>query len=476
MSPPLVSPARYASTTPPAAGFLDGARRALTGSADTPLVLLGNFEVEDEWAKGESGLPALAGRGSAALVNRMDEFALLLAGPRDHVVLKSPPDPDHLEHLASLGIALPAVLVTDVQDPAHSVTVDALRSPRLLAALRELGRQGARLLPHGQSALEDELCALTGLASALPPSPLVKSVNSKIYSRRLAAELGLPLARGWECGTIGEFEAAAGEAARLCLEQGRRIGVKDAFGVSGKGIAVLDDSRRLHQLVRMVARGAARRGDDRVSLVIEEWADKVTDLNYHFTVGLDGRVRFDFVKEALTENGVHKGHRFPARLPAEHTAAVTEAAARIGERLAADGFHGVVGVDAMVTRDRGLLPVLEINARNNMSTYQTSLQERFMRPGTVALARQYELSPASPVSFARLRDRLGDLLLDPVTGRGLIVNNFATVNAAAATAGPDGRRWNGRLYGLLLARSAAELTAYDRAVTDAVRKETHPDD
>jgi hypothetical protein len=135
----------------------------------------------------------------------------------------------------------------------------------------------------------------------------------------------------------------------------------------------------------------------------------------------------------------------------------------------------VVGVDAMLTRDRGLLPLLEINARNNMSTYQTSLQERFMRPGSTALARQYELSPTTRVSFARLRDRLGDLLLDPATGRGLIINNFATVNAAAP-ADPDGRPWTGRLYGLLLAGSTAELDALDRAVAEAVRKETNPDD
>ena len=475
MSPPLMSPERRAPAPPPVTGFLDGARSALTGAAGTPLVLLGNFEVEDEWARGEAGLPAPAGRNSAAVVNRMDEFALLLAGPGDHVVLKSAPDPDYLEHLASLGIELPSVLVTDVQDPAHSVTVDALRSPRLLAALRELAGRGARLLPHGQSALEDELCARTGLPSALPPSALVKSVNSKIYSRRLAAELGLPLARGWECETVGRFEEAAEEAAALCVDRGRRVGVKDAYGVSGKGIAVIDDSRRLRQLVRMVARGATRRGDDRIALVIEEWADKTTDLNYHFTVGRDGSTRFDFLKEALTENGVHKGHRFPARTDPEHVAAVTDAAARIGARLAADGFHGVVGVDAMLTRDRGLLPLLEINARNNMSTYQTSLQERFMRPGTVALARHYELSPTARVSFARLRDRLGDLLLDPATGRGLIINNFATVNAAAP-ADPDGRPWTGRLYGLLLAGSAAELNALDRAVAEAVRKETDPDD
>ncbi|WDZ83425.1 ATP-grasp domain-containing protein [Micromonospora cathayae] len=457
--------------SPPHPTFLDGVKSACTGDAGTPFVLIGNFEVEDEWARDEVGLPTVGGRASTAIVNRMDEFAVLLAGPGDHVVLKSAPDPDYLAWLAAIGIDLPTILLTDRSDPAATVSEDALRSPNLQAALRELAGTGAHLLPHGQSALEDQLCASTGLAPALPPVPVVKAVNSKIYSRRVAKELGLPLATGWECETVAEFAAAATEAA-VSVAAGRKVGVKDAYGVSGKGIVVVEDPRRLDQLVRMVARRADKTGDQRISLVLEEWADKALDLNYHFTVGRDGSVRFDFVKEALTENGVHKGHRIPARISAAHAAQLMDAADRLGARLHADGFHGVVGVDAITTTDGGLLPVLEINARNNMSTYQTALQERFMGPDTVALARQYDLSLTAPVGFAALRDQLGDLLFDPARGTGLLVNNFATVNAAAPGPDDDPRPFAGRLYGLLLARSEQELTDLDTAVVATVRKET----
>ncbi|WP_428965211.1 preATP grasp domain-containing protein [Micromonospora fluostatini] len=455
---------------PPYPSFLAGVKSACTGSADTPFVLLGNFEVEDEWARDEVGLPTVGGRSSTAIVNRMDEFAVLLAGPGDHVVLKSAPDPDYLAYLTDLGIALPTILVTDRSDPAATVSEDALRSPRLQAALRDLAGTGAHLLPHGMSTLEARLCEVTGLAPALPPVPVVKAVNSKVYSRRVARELGLPLAVGWECETVAEFAEAAKEAARS-VAAGRRVGVKDAYGVSGKGIVVVEDPRRLDQLVRMVTRRAEKTGDQRIALVLEEWADKALDLNYHFTVGRDGSVRFDFVKEALTENGAHKGHRIPARISAAHTAQLVETADRLGRRLAADGFHGIVGVDAITTGDGGLLPVLEINARNNMSTYQTALQERFMGPGTVALARQYDLTLTGPVGFADLRDQLGDLLLTTGGGSGLLVNNFATVNAAAP--GPDDPRpYAGRLYGLLLAGSEAELADLDHAIARTVRKET----
>ncbi|MEU0522074.1 ATP-grasp domain-containing protein [Streptomyces niveus] len=461
----------------PRQNFLDGVKHACTGDPRTPFVLLGNFEVEDEWAVDEVGLPSVGGSASAAIVNRMDEFALLLAGPGDSVVLKSAPDPGYLSYLEELGLELPEILVTDAHDPAHSVSVDALRSPLLTGALAGLAERGAHLLPHGMSVLEERLCELTGLASALPNAALVKSVNSKIYSRRVADELGLPQARGWECESVEEFTAAA-DAARESLAAGRRVGVKDAFGVSGKGIMVVEDERRLDQLVRMVTRVSRRTGDPRLAVVIEEWADKAVDLNYHFTVYRNGSVRFDFVKEAITENGVHKGHRIPARISAAHRAEIERCAELLGARLAADGFHGVVGVDAIVTGDGGLLPVLEINARNNMSTYQTALQERFMGPGTVALARQYPVSLTGAMPFGELRERLGDLLFTTASGRGLLVNNFATVNAAApadatdTTGGTAPDSYGGRLYGLLIAHSEAELAELDDAVALRVRKES----
>lgn len=447
--------------------FTEGVKSACGAAPGTPFVLLGNFEVEDEWAKGETGLPSVGGRSAAAIVNRMDEFALLLAGGDDHVVLKSLPDEGYLAYLDGLGIDLPGILVTDVNDPAHTVAVDALASPLLQRRLTELAGAGARLWPHGMSVLEERLCTLTSLAPALPPASLVKSVNSKIYSRRLATELGLAQARGWECESAEEFAEVARAAAATSLACGRRVGVKDAYGVSGKGIVVVDDERRMQQLVRMVQRTAARSGNPWLSLVVEEWADKAVDLNYHFTVSVDGTVRFDFVKEAITDRGVHKGHRFPARISDRHAAEVEDAAQRIGSRLAAEGFHGPVGVDAIITADGELLPVLEINARNNMSTYQTMLQDRFVRPGSLAMARQYDIRPAGHRSFARTRDILGELLLTTAGDRGLLVNNHATVNAAATDDGPH----NGRLYGLLVAHDEAELDGLDAAIAHRLAEE-----
>lgn len=439
--------------------FMGRLRTALTGSPDAPLVLLGNFEVEEEWARDEPGLPRVAFTAGSAVVHRMDAFTLLLAGKNDHVVLKAAPDPDHLGYLEELGLDLPRVHTVSGGDPGQTVTRDALADPALQETLRALGPD-ARIVPHGTSVREEELSGLTGLPLGTPPAALCKAVNSKAYSRAVAEATGLRQATGWSCGNLTDLDAAF-EEARFLLRVGRRVVVKDAFGVSGKGISVLADERRLDTLRRMIDRRAARSGDDRVVLVVEEWVDKTADLNYQFTLGRDGSVHFDFVKEAITEDGVHKGHRFPARLTTLQLDAVRHAVEVLGRRLAADGYFGVVGVDAMTDPQGGLYPVVEINARHNMSTYQTRLQERFLGPGSHALARHYPVRLRTPLAFGRLRTLLGELLFTG-SGSGLLVGNFATVNAAATE---DGAPYEGRLHGLLIGDSPRSLERTDEAIT-----------
>ncbi|MEZ7003793.1 hypothetical protein [Streptomyces sp. AD55] len=446
-------------------GFGARLKRAVTEDASTPLVFLGNFEVEEQWARGEAGLPKVSAEGGVALVNRMDEFALLLGGRDDHVILKSAPDPGHVDHLERLGLDLPTVHVVRDQVPRHTVTQDALADPGLLATLRGLGARGARLLPHGASTLEEELADRAGIPLAVPGAAVSKPVNSKVYSRRAAGRLGLRQPRGWACTTLDELDAAV-EAASALFDEGRTVLVKEAYGVSGKGIAEVAGRQRLARLRTMIGRSARKSGTDRIAFVVEEKVAKRADLNYQFTLARDGDVHLDFVKEALTEGGVHKGHRFPPALSERQLDEIATAARLLGRQLAADGFFGVVGVDAMTDPEGGVYPVIEINARNNMSTYQTRLQEHLVGPGRCALARHYPLLLDEELDFATVRQCLGDLLLDQPDGSGFVVNNFATVNVGATIDGPH----HGRLYGLVVTDSPRRLAALDTAVEERVRR------
>lgn len=441
-------------------GFNQRLTAAVSGDPGAGLVFLGNFEVEEVWARGEAGLPRLTSAGNTAVVNRMDEFALLLGGADDHVVLKTEPDAGYLRYLGELGIALPTIHVVEEQQPGNTVTQDALADTALLRVLGDLGARGALLAPHGVSEIEEELSERAGIALAAPPADLCKSVNSKVYSRQAATALGLRQPLGWTCSTVVELFAAVDAAAEL-IDAGTAVMVKEAFGVSGKGISIIASTTRLRRLQRLVTNAARKSGVDRIAFVIEERVAKVKDLNYQFTIARSGHVHLDFIKEAVTEGGVHLGHRFPPRLTPEQLGDIRHSADLLGKQLAADGFFGVVGVDAMIDPDGGVYPVIEINARNNMSTYQVRLQEQLVGEGQVVLARHYPLALREPLAFDSVRRQLDGLLLGGRGGAGLVINNFATVNAGSGT----GEAFNGRLYGLVVADSQAQLTALDAAVT-----------
>ena len=433
-------------------------RTALAGAADAPLVLLGNFEVENQWAAGEAGLPKLAMTESKVIVNRMDEFALLLASPSDYVLLKAMPDPGYLAYLGGRGLALPTSLAPRRLVPRRTVTEDALADRSLLAVLSAL--PGARLWPHGVAAAEEQLAAATGIPLALPSAAVCKAVNSKIYSRQIATELGLRQPPGLLCRNLGEL-AYAWDEARKWQEAGRTVGCKDAYGVSGKGIVVLRDGRALDQLCRMVVRQAERSGREELGLVFETWVEKQADLNYQFTVRRNGEVTLDFVKEAVTEGGVHRGHWMPADLSAAEVDELRQVAVLLGGRLAEDGYFGVAGVDALMGSDRRLYPVIEINARNNMSTYQERLRHTLIGPACTALATHYPIRLPEYLPFEELATALGDVMFNRATRAGLLVNNFATVNAGATLGAPN---FEGRLYGVVVAESRDRARSFDEEI------------
>jgi hypothetical protein len=438
--------------------FASRLKTALVGDPDAQFVYIGNFEVEQQWSIGEVGLPNTS--FAPSVVNRMDEIALLLADESDVVLLKSQPDAQYLAYLRGLGLALPTIICGDDPDPGRNVTEDVLASPGVLNALTAIASPDVYLLAHGVSALEEELASRTGLRLATAGAPVCKPVNSKVYSRRLADELGLRQPTGWACETVDEL-AAAVESARPLVAAGHRVGFKDAYGVSGKGIIVVEDERRLDQVRRMVTALAKRRDDGRIGVVLEEWVAKRADLGYQFTVGRDGSVRFASVGEALVTRGVYQASRLPARLSAAQLDEVQATAELIGARLAKDGYHGVVGVDAMIDPDEGLYPVNEINARNTMLTYLASLSDRLLAGGGCALARQYPLRLAAPLTFDGLCSALDGLLLGP-EGTGVVVNTFATVNADANS---DGASFAGKLYALVAAATPDQLEALDAEVT-----------
>jgi len=145
---------------------------------------------------------------------------------------------------------------------------------------------------------------------------------------------------------------------------------------------------------------------------------------------------------------------FPVALTQGQLRELHEAGEVIGRALFAEGYFGVVGIDAMLGKDGTVYPCLEINARFNMSTYQSRIAERFVGAGKHAVAATIGLRPHRRHTFDEVVTALGDLLHDGSDRPGFLINNFATLNAAAT----DGQ-FHGRIYGICIADDPAGALA-----------------
>ena len=82
-----------------------------------------------------------------------------------------------------------------------------------------------------------------------------------------------------------------------------------------------------------------------------------------------------------------------------------------------------------------------------------------------ALAKHYSLKLTRPLRYRSLRAELGELMMAGPGATGLVVNNFATVNAAFATPETASSR-PGRLYAVLVADNTEHLRVLDGCVTE----------
>ena len=451
-------------TKSPRSRFMDQASPKMPDSAR--LVWLSNFEAEPFWTpEGMLQLPKLSQADDGAIVNRLEEMSLLLAEKPDYVILRQPSDEAFLSYLADLGFALPHILCVNAADKVTPISRAILNDVGFCDSLSALARMNGEtfLLPYAKTPLEEKISQRTGLNTIGPPASVFARVNSKVYSRRISKELGLATIPGWECESIDELEAAFQEAAPI-LESGVRLVLKEAMGVSGKGMFMIDSPQKADSILARLRRKS--QGMSHCAFVIEVWQEKSKDINYQLLISAQD-VKLLSVKEIIAEGGMHMGHRFPPQITTLQLDAYKRAGESIGSRLRQDGVTGIVGVDSIISSSGEVFPLLEINARFNMSTFQMKIEGLLPEEANV-VAKHYPMVLDRALEFERLASGLKDVLFHPARNiYGVLIQNFATVNANCSQ---NGRPAKGRLYVLLIGKSDEELQSLDRRVKDSLAR------
>nr|AQQ74979.1 hypothetical protein [uncultured bacterium] len=426
-------------------------------------VWMSNFEAERFWAdKNVAQLPKFSQPEDVAIVNRLEEMSLFLAEEPDILILREQSDRGFLDYLSDLGYRLPTILAVNPENKLSAIAEATLANGQVCEQLSRASQNGsmAFFLPYAKTRLEEQIMEKTGLQNVGPTAAVCEKINSKIYSRVLSNELGLRTIKGWECESFQALEESF-KIASADLASGQKLVLKESMGVSGKGLYVAENERQAQQIISMLRR--KDKAGVQFAFVLEHWVDKQRDINYQIFVSASGKVELLAIKEIVAEKGVHMGHRFPPALSPSQLEAYEQAGQAVGKRLFADGYVGVAGIDSIIDRDGEVYPVLEINARFNMSTYQLGL-ERLIPPGAKVIAKYYPLLLKEKLSFNYLTDLIGPSLYKRGSaGGGALIQNFATVNVNSdAGAAP----FKGRLYVLLIGEDDDQLARLDRTMIE----------
>ncbi|WP_027086217.1 peptide ligase PGM1-related protein [Cohnella panacarvi] len=410
------------------------------------IVWLLNIGAEKYWNPVQ---PGVVDRGEDRIVGRVEEMNLLLCREQDILILREMPDPYYLDKLREWGFSIPRrIRVPRQSDSWTPISELVLRDVDLLTELAKVAEANDDVwfVPYAVTRLEEQIAARCGLRLAAAPSGVNAAVNDKIANREIAVALELPVCQGRVCGSAEEI----GQAYAELTEQPPyfdRVIIKEPFGASGKGLYIVDGPDKLRPILLRVSRFA--KSNPQAQWLVEGWYDKQADINYQLYVSEDGKVDVFSIKQQVLRDTVYIGSRMPVELGADAIDRYREFGEAIGKHLHAIGFTGVAGIDSIITRDGGVIPIIEINGRFTLSTY-ISFLERVIGDAKV-FSRYFKVATDEPVDFRAVCEELERerLLYSRDTGEGVLVYTSGTLPTVKDE---SSGKYPGRVFTLIVAR------------------------
>lgn len=306
---------------------------------------------------------------------QLEFLPLLLAKSEDYVLVTHLPSPSYLDLLRGI---LGRDIATLVQEHELHNLVDV------------------EIIPWGHSEDITLLCSKYGLPYCAPDPAVIKLVNSKEFSFTNSKKL--PGARLiYSVDDLDQF---------IKQVPGDKV-VKSCYGLTGKGHYFIQNN---YEKVLSSIRQEFCLGRP---CIAEPWVHRIKDFSTQWSIQ-DGRVSLLGVTHFEVDN---LGRWRKTRVLQDSQCAHVEEHCTVAEKLlnsiAAMGFYGYIGVDAMVYKDEmgiKLHPVVEINARMTMSLVALLLLKSVAKDGgevsfkkgdlTNSLLPQYVETPGGFVAFS----------------------------------------------------------------------------
>ncbi|MFD9304012.1 peptide ligase PGM1-related protein [Streptomyces sp. NPDC060048] len=384
---------------------------------------------------------------------------LLRAG--DVLVTPGPLSAEFRRYVSELtGVPQERAAVVEVPPSGAVPLAQAVVRAGLFERVRALARRpGTALLPTAQDASALAFARDLGLTvhpygtvdEAFAALPTTMLLNTKAGFRQAAEHVGMRLPQGRVCRRP-EVE----DVVRRLLERHERVVVKPDRSAGGHGLRFLsrDD-------VRGTGLALATVGGPQGTWVVEECVPVAESVSIQMENTASG-TRALFSGAMRTERGSFTGYVSPLPAACAHAAAeLEEWGTGLGRHLAAHGYLGPFGLDALISTD-GVTYASESNVRRTATTTPHTMVARLTAAAGID-------PPAWAVSKRRTRrpvafeDALGRLhahriAFDLDRGEGVVLY---------ADAPPDGRSWR---YAVIAAQGS-RVRELERALATALEFE-----
>lgn len=419
----------------------------IRGEDDSVVVWLFNIGIEKYWGQ---DISTVKSESDENIVNHMEEMNLLIAKKQDFLILRRQPDSDYIDMLEKKGFAIPNIILPSYEDEKIGISELVLNDSVLLERLKEIANSNPNVyfVPYGVSEIEERIALKTGLELIGGKNRISKMINNKMFAREMAEQLMFPVTEGQICHSLTEVK----ESSYSLLTKYGKIVIKYPTGASGKGLWVVEDERKLITTLKILERVCNKKNIPE-EFVVERWYQKECDLNYQVYVCKDGSVEVFSIKEQLLNETVYIGSVIKPRLSEEIILQCKAYGEKIGKELFKYGYDGILGIDAMITKEGVLIPVIDINARFTLSTYVSFVSDEMSDDQILAFYHKVNLKEWDSLGMIQQQ-------LDSVTeNKQFLCYVSATVKKECV--GPYGR-----LFVLMYAKNVQELFAeYDKIIS-----------
>ncbi len=414
------------------------------------VIWLFNIGVEKYW---NNNVFTVKSAGDDIVVAHMEEMNLLITRQQDILILRNEPDVKYLEEMRRFGAEIPTIVCPLIEDEDKSISEIVLEDNSLTDRIKELckGSKKVVFVPYGVSFLEEKIAQKLGVDIFGPESADAIRVNDKVYSRRFAIEHGFRVPEGKIC--LGYDELC--KTAREYLERFSKIIIKEPHGASGKGLWVVETAAKLKSTLLIIKRFYDVSKDR--EWIVEQWCDKLTDLNYQVYVGDDGdkpHVEVFSVKEQRVNGTVYTGSVIPPSFDKKIVDECDECGMIIGKELYNEGYRGILGIDAMILSSGELVPIVEINGRFTLSTYLSFIPDRCKGVTDKIFASYRKIKLDTGDGYITFVNRLADAGIAYRDKDGVFVYTSETVNSSRTGE-------YGRLFTLCLGRDESRTDELD---------------